>query len=279
MAVERQTDTDAAAAVRSSILPALLNPFGRFGLRLNNTLGAMAIFLARAVLQIFHWKQIPEIVNQVYFIGAKSASIVALVGFFTGMVLGLQLYYVMNKFGAVGFLGTAVALSLIRELGPVLTAIMITARAGSAMTAEIGIQRISEQIDALYTMRVDALGYLISPRIAAALISFPILTALFDLIGILGGYLSGVVLMGANPGSYAYRVDASVEWLDVRGGFIKSIVFAVLVITICCFQGYFTHMRTDSYGSKSVSLSTTSAVVISCVTILVSDYVVTSFLL
>ena len=263
----------------ATILPAILNPLGRFGIQLNNTLGAMAIFFVRAVIQIFHYKQIPEIINQVYFIGAKSASIVALVGFFTGMVLGLQLHYVMNKFGAVGFLGTAVALSLIRELGPVLTAIMITARAGSAMTAEIGIQRISEQLDALTTMRIDALGYLISPRIAAALISFPILTAVFDLIGILGGYLSGVVLMGANPGSYAFRVDASVDWIDVRGGFIKSLVFAVLVITICCFQGYFTHMRRDSYVSKSVSLSTTSAVVISCVMILVSDYVVTSFLL
>ncbi len=191
MHAERQPDTAPATPERrrGPILPAILNPFGRFGIRLNNTLGAMAIFLGRAVVQIFHYKQIPEIINQVYFIGAKSASIVALVGFFTGMVLGLQLYYVMNKFGAVGFLGTAVALSLIRELGPVLTAIMITARAGSAMTAEIGIQRISEQIDALTTMRIDALGYLISPRIAAALISFPILTAVFDLIGILGGYL------------------------------------------------------------------------------------------
>ena len=282
MAVDQLPDNEAVPASpagRGSIPAAILNPFGRFGIRLNNTLGAMAIFLCRAFIQIFHYKQIPEIINQVYFIGAKSASIVALVGFFTGMVLGLQLYYVMNKFGAVGFLGTAVSLSLIRELGPVLTAIMITARAGSAMTAEIGIQRISEQIDALTTMRIDPLGYLISPRIAAALVSFPILTAIFDLIGILGGYLSGVVLMGANSGAYTYRIDASVEWLDVRGGFIKSIVFAVLVITICCFQGYFTHLRRDSYGSKSVSLSTTSAVVLSCVMILVSDYVVTSFLL
>jgi phospholipid/cholesterol/gamma-HCH transport system permease protein len=269
----------AASNERKPILAAILDPFGRLGIQLNNTLGAMAIFLVRACIQIFNYKQIPEIINQIYFIGAKSASIVALVGFFTGMVLGLQLYYVMNKFGAVGFLGTAVSLSLIRELGPVLTAIMITARAGSAMTAEIGIQRISEQIDALTTMRIDPLGYLISPRIAAALVSFPILTAFFDLIGILGGYLSGVILMGANAGAYTYRVDASVEWLDVRGGFIKSIVFAVLVITICCFQGYFTHLRTDSHGSKSVSLSTTSAVVLSCVMILVSDYVVTSFLL
>jgi phospholipid/cholesterol/gamma-HCH transport system permease protein len=282
MAVDQLSESEPikpGAKEQAALWPAVLNPFGRFGIELNNTLGAMAVFLVRASIQIFRFKQVPEIVHQVYFIGAKSAGIVALVGFFTGMVLGLQLYYVMNKFGAVGFLGTAVSLSLIRELGPVLTAIMITARAGSAMTAEIGIQRISEQIDALITMRIDPLGYLISPRIAAALISFPILTAFFDLIGILGGYLSGVILMGANSGAYTYRVDASVEWLDVRGGFIKSIVFAVLVITICCFQGYFTHMRRDSYGSKSVSLSTTSAVVLSCVMILVADYVVTSFLL
>jgi phospholipid/cholesterol/gamma-HCH transport system permease protein len=269
----------AAAKEKRSIVAILFNPFGGFAIRLNNDLGAMAIFFARAFALIFHPKQFVEIINQIYFIGARSASIVMLVGFFTGMVLGLQLYYVMNKFGAVGFLGTAVALSLIRELGPVLCAIMITARAGSAMTAEIGIQRISEQIDALTTMRIDPIGYLISPRIAAAIISFPILTALFDLVGIFGGYVSGVVLLGGDSGAYLYRMDASVDWVDVRGGFIKSIVFAILVITLCCFQGYFTHMRRDSFGAKSVSLSTTSAVVLSCVMILVSDYVVTSFLL
>jgi phospholipid/cholesterol/gamma-HCH transport system permease protein len=269
----------AAAKEKRSIVATLFNPFGGFAIRLNNDLGAMAIFFARAFALIFHPKQFVEIINQIYFIGARSASIVMLVGFFTGMVLGLQLYYVMNKFGAVGFLGTAVALSLIRELGPVLCAIMITARAGSAMTAEIGIQRISEQIDALTTMRIDPIGYLISPRIAAAIISFPILTALFDLVGIFGGYVSGVVLLGGDSGAYLYRMDASVDWVDVRGGFIKSMVFAILVITLCCFQGYFTHMRRDSFGAKSVSLSTTSAVVLSCVMILVSDYVVTSFLL
>ncbi|UCF93528.1 MAG: ABC transporter permease, partial [Desulfobacterales bacterium] len=194
-------------------------------------------------------------------------------------VLGLQLYHTLIQFGSVGALGTAVALSLIRELGPVLTAIMITARAGSSMTAEIGIQRISEQIDALSTMRIDPLGYLVSPRIAAAVISFPILTAFFDLIGIMGGYISGVLLLGVNSGAYNHRVVTSVEMDDITGGFVKSLVFAVLVSTICCFQGYFTHMRTDSYGAKSVSLSTTSAVVLSCVMILIADYVVTSLIL
>ena len=257
----------------------IFHPFGARAIRINGNLGAMAIFLFRSFFMIFHYKQIRAIVQQIYFIGAKSAQIVMLVGFFTGMVLGLQLYHVLVKFGSVGVLGTAVGLSLIREMGPVLTAIMITARAGSAMTAEIGIQRISEQIDALSTMRIDPLGYLISPRVAAAIISFPILTTFFDLIGILGGWISGCVLLGVNSGAYFYRVVSSTELSDITGGLVKSLVFGILVITICCFQGFYTHMRTDSYGARSVSLSTTSAVVISCVMILISDYVVTSFIL
>jgi len=175
---------------------------GRKAVDLVNHLGAAAIFLAKAFLMIFRARQIPGIIQQVYYIGARSVTIILLVGFFTGMVLGLQSYHALVKFGAEGALGTLVALSLIRELGPVLTAIMITARAGSAMTAEIGIQRISEQIDALDTMRIDPLRFLISPRIAASIISFPLLTALFDLIGILGGFLSGCVLLGVNAGTY-----------------------------------------------------------------------------
>jgi phospholipid/cholesterol/gamma-HCH transport system permease protein len=244
-----------------------------------NDMGAGAIFLVLAVLMVFHPKQIPKIVQQVYYIGARSTTIVMLVALFTGMVLGLQSYHALVKFGAQGSLGTLVALSLVRELGPVLTAIMITARAGSAITAEIGIQRISEQIDALDTMRIDPLRYLISPRIIAAIISFPLLTAFFDLTGIIGGYLSGVVLLGVNAGTYFYRVQTSVEMKDVTDGFIKALVFAVIVSTVCCYQGYFAHVRTDSHGAKAVGLSTTSAVVLSCVLILVADYVVTSLLI
>lgn len=262
-----------------SLLSTIFDPAGRGALGLVNNLGASAIFFLKSFLMIFRSRQPGMIVQQIYFIGAKSWGIVALVGFFTGMVLGLQLYYVLVDFGSEGVLGTAVSLSLIRELGPVLTAIMITARAGSSMTAEIGIQRISEQIDALETMRIDSLGYLISPRIAASIISFPLLTALFDLIGIAGGYVSGVVLLGVNSGTYVHRVIADVEMVDVKGGFIKAIVFAVIVSTICGYQGYFTHMRKDSYGARSVSLSTTSAVVLSCVCILIADYIVTSFLM
>jgi len=232
-----------------------------------NSLGSMAIFFSLAFINIFRRKQIQEIINQIYYIGATSSLIVMLVGLFTGMVLGLQLFYTLVKFGSVGALGSAVSLSLIRELGPVLTAIMITARAGSGMTAEIGILRISEQIDALYTMRINPVRYLVSPRIAASIISFPLLTAFFDIVGILGGYVTGVLLLGTNVGTYFYRVQSSLDMVDVRGGFIKSIVFAVIVSCICCFQGYFCHMRTDGYGSKSVGLATISAVVLSCIMI------------
>ncbi|MHB8909088.1 MAG: MlaE family ABC transporter permease [Syntrophales bacterium] len=260
----------------------LTGPFaaiGRAVISWVDNLGASAIFLLLAFLRVLRSKQLIKIVQQVYYIGARSSLIIILVSFFTGMVLGLQSYHALVKFGAQGALGTLVALTLVRELGPVLTAIMITARAGSAITAEIGIQRISEQIDALDTMRIDPLRYLITPRITASIISFPLLTALFDLVGIIGGYVSGVLLLGANASTYVYRVQTSMDMKDVTDGLIKGVVFAVIVSTVCCYQGYFTHMRTDSHGAKAVGLSTTSAVVLSCVLILVSDYVVTSLLI
>jgi len=260
----------------------LLSPFSVIGgavIRWINNLGAAFIFLVLGTIKVFHPRQLMKIVQQIYYIGARSTTIIMLVGLFTGMVLGLQSYYALIKFGAQGALGTLVSLSLIRELGPVLTAIMITARAGSAMTAEIGIQRISEQISALDTMRIDPLRYLISPRIVASIISFPLLTALFDLIGILGGYISGVILLGVNGAMYMDRVNSSVAMSDVRDGFIKAMVFAVLVTIVCSFEGYFAHMRKDSHGAKAVGLATTSAVVVSCVLVLISDYVVTSLLI
>jgi phospholipid/cholesterol/gamma-HCH transport system permease protein len=260
----------------------LINLFtlaGQVTLRVLGNLGAIAVFFFLAFVNIFRRKQFRELLNQMYYIGASSSLIVILVGLFTGMVLGLQLFYTLVKFGSAGALGSAISLTLVREMGPVLTAIMIAARAGSGMAAEIGILRISEQIDALYTMGVNPVRYLISPRIAASIISFPLLTAFFDLIGIIGGYLTGVLLLGTNGGTYFYRVQSSLNIVDVRGGFIKALVFGAIVSCICCFQGYFCHMRTDGYGSKAVGLATVSAVVLSCVMILISDYVVTSFLM
>jgi len=244
-----------------------------------NVLGTATVFLFMALWKTFRSKQLSKVIQQIYYIGARSITIIILVSLFTGMVLGLQSYHALIKFGAVGGLGALVSLSLIRELGPVLTAIMITARAGSAITAEIGIQRISEQVDALHTMRIDPFRYLISPRITAAIISFPLLTAVFDFIGIIGGYVSGVALLGLNAGVYSHSIQSNVDMKDLTDGLIKAIVFAVIVATVCCYQGYYVHMRSDSHGAKAVGLATTSAVVTSCVLILVSDYVVTSLLL
>jgi len=254
--------------------------FGAGFLTILHELGRLGFFFIRGTLNIFYLPfQYAKLLEQTYFIGAKSILVILLTGAFTGMVLGFQGYYTLVKFGSEGVLGTMVALTLIRELGPVLSAIMVTGRAGSAIAAEIGIMRISEQIDALETMDIDPIRFLFSPRLAAGLISFPLLTAIFDTIGIFGGYLTGCILLGISPGIYFYRTESSVQMVDITGGFIKSLVFGAVVITICCYQGYYTHLRKEGFGAKGVSFSTTSAVVISSVLILATDYVLTSFLM
>lgn len=258
----------------------ILAGIGRFSLDRINRLGEMFLFLAEGIRQIFTASKLwPKVVNQIYMIGTKSVFVILLIGLFTGMVLGLQGYYVLIKFGSVGFLGAAVSLTLIRELGPVLTAIMLTGRAGSSMAAEIGVMRITDQIDALEVMDIPAMGYLVAPRFAASLISFPLLTAFFDVMGIIGGYLTGVVLLGISEGVYFARIDSSVTMTDIAEGFIKSGIFALLVTMVCCFQGYNAHRRRDGMGPEAVANATTSAVVISRVLILVADYVVTSSML
>ena len=138
-------------------------------------------------------------------------------------------------------LGSAVSLSLIRELGPVLTAIMLAGRAGSSMAAEIGVMRISDQIDALDVMDINSMAYLVSPRLVASLLAFPLLTAIFDVIGIIGGYLTGVLMLHINERRYLYRIASSVTMNDVAGGFIKSLVFGLLVATVCCHQLHHPH--------------------------------------
>jgi phospholipid/cholesterol/gamma-HCH transport system permease protein len=220
-----------------------------------------------------------KLTYQLYVIGHRTLFVIILIGLFCGMVLGLQGYYQLVKFGSEGLLGAAVALSLIRELGPVLTAIMITGRAGSSMAAEIGVMRISEQIDALDMMDVNPVGYLVTPRLYASLIVFPLLTAVFDVVGIFGGYLSGVMLLRINEGTYFYRIESSVVMADISGAFLKTLVFALLVTAVCCRQGYLAHRRKDGMGPEAVGNAATSAVVISCVLILIADYVLTSFLL
>lgn len=243
-------------------------------------MGSLAIFLGSGFVQIFTSPRIfVRSFRQIYVIGFQSLFLIVLISLFCGMVLGLQGYYTLIKFGSVGFLGSVVSLSLIRELGPVLTAIMLTGRAGSSMTAEIGVMRISDQIDALDVMDINSVSYLVSPRLVASIISFPLLTAVFDVVGIIGGYLTGVALLDMNQGAYFYRISSSVTMTDIGCGFLKALVFGILVTAVCCHQGYFANTRKDSVGPEAVGNATTSAVVIACVLILATDYVLTSLFL
>ena len=243
-------------------------------------LGDMACFLADGFRQAFRTRRLlGKVLRQVYVIGANSMFVILLIGLFTGLVLGLQAFYAMSMFGAQGMLGSLLSLTLIREMAPVLTAVMVTARAGSAMTAEIGVMRISDQIDALEVMDINPIGYLVTPRLLASLITFPLLTSIFTVIGIFGGYLSACVLLPLNEGRYFSGIESSVTMDDIQGCFLKAAVFAIIVILVCCYQGYNAHLRKDGKGAEAVGNATTSAVVMSCVLILVADYVLTSFLL
>jgi phospholipid/cholesterol/gamma-HCH transport system permease protein len=199
--------------------------------------------------------------------------VIILTGSFTGMVLALQLFYILRKFGSEALLGPGIALSLLRELGPVLSALMITGRAGSALTAEIGMMRITEQIDALTAMALNPMRYLIVPNIVAAIIAFPLLVAIFDLIGIFGGYLVGVKILGISSGTYFSLMEDYVVMEDITVGLYKSLSFGLIVSWICCYKGFYT-----GYGAEGVSKSTTEAVVLCSIVILIWDYFLGSVL-
>ncbi|MCD4720283.1 MAG: ABC transporter permease [Desulfobacula sp.] len=255
-----------------------IEKLGKIILKLLESLGRIILFFLRGVVNLFVPPfQFTKIVDHTWFIGAKSIFVIVLTGLFTGMVLGLQGYYSLIEFGSEAALGSAVALTLIRELGPVFTAIMITARAGSAMAAEIGVMRISEQIDALKTMHINPVRFIFTPRLIAAVISFPLLTALFNVVGIFGGFVSASIMLDINPYVYMDTVIRSVQMQDITGGFYKAAAFAVLSTTICCSRGYYTHL-TSGFGARGVSLSTTNAVVQSCIFVFISDYIITFFL-
>ncbi len=244
-------------------------------------IGRMGIFLGICFVNILKppYKLHP-IIKQVHFIGARSMFVIVVTGAFTGMVLGLQGYYTLSRFGSEDLLGSAVALGLIRELGPVLTALMVIGRAGSAICAEIGIMRSTEQIDTLECMAIDPYRFLVVPKIVAGIISLPLLTFIFDVVGILGGYLIGVALLGVSHGAYFNGMYESVLWNDVEMGIVKSFVFGLLLVWISAAKGFFLHLeRKGAFGPEGVSRITTDAVVLASVTILVWDYLISAIML
>jgi phospholipid/cholesterol/gamma-HCH transport system permease protein len=215
------------------------------------------------------------IVRQMYFVGARSLTLIVVSGVTIGMVLGLQFYNILERFGSVDLLGAGVALSVIRELGPVMTALMVVGRAGSSITAELGIMRITEQVDAMECMAISPNKFLIAPKVMAGLLSVPLLTMVFDFVALYGGYFVGVVMFDVAAGSYMNGMIDAVEWSDVRLGLIKSLIFGVLVTLICCARGFYMHLtKAGSQGAEGVSSATTDAVVLSSIAVLFSDFLI-----
>ena len=234
--------------------------------------GGMALMLFQAIM----WMFIPplkvrNIFKQMEFVGVKSLFVVVLTGAFTGAVMALQSYNALKRFGAESLVGPTVALSMARELGPVLTGLMVTGRAGSAMATELGTMRVTEQIDALYTMAVNPVKYLVSPRILAGVLMLPVLAIVTDFIGVVGGYVVGVKMLGINSGVYIGRTVDFVKPHDIFDGLIKAAVFGLILSLVACYHGFNT-----AGGAAGVGDSATKSVVLGCVLILMSDYFLTS---
>lgn len=235
-------------------------------------LGLTGVFLGRTLFcSVSPPLKFGRVLKQIWFIGWKSMPVICLTGAFTGMVLALQGHPTLKRVGSEAFLGPLVALSLIRELGPVLSALMVTGRAGSSIAAEIGIMRINDQIDALELMGLNPLRYLVVPNLLASLVTLPLVAAIFDVIGIFGGYLVGVRLLGLNVSTYFGEMNNYVELKDIMGGIYKSMSFGLVIAWVCCYKGYYSR-----FGAEGVSAATTQAVVNTSVLILVWDYFVTS---
>ncbi|MET0790724.1 MAG: ABC transporter permease [Polyangiaceae bacterium] len=215
-----------------------------------------------------------QLLNAMDFIGVQSLFIVALTGVFSGMVLALQTTHSLRDFGAEGIVGLIVATSLTREIAPVFTALMVAARAGSAMAAELGNMRVTEQIDALVTMAVSPVQYLLSPRLLAAVLMVPLLCIVYTCVGMAGAWLVAVQWLGVDPGIFINNIEKHLLPSDLFMGLIKSAVFGFLISAISCTRGYFA-----SGGARGVGDATTRAVVHSAVSILVANYLLTSLLM
>lgn len=214
-----------------------------------------------------------NIFKQMEFVGVKSIFVVVLTGTFTGMVMALQGYHGFRMFSAESLVGSTVALGMTRELGPVLTSLMVTARAGSAMAAELGTMRVTEQIDALYVMAANPVKHLIVPRVIAGILMVPMLTVVSDFMGILGGYFVGVQILGINSGIYINNMTRLVDLDDIYNGLVKAACFGLILSLIGCYKGFNTYG-----GAEGVGRATTEAVVLASIAILISDYFLTAIM-
>jgi phospholipid/cholesterol/gamma-HCH transport system permease protein len=236
------------------------------------SIGAVSIFLGRTLAQIPGSLLRPRlIVHQIYNAGARSLIIIMLCGLFVGMVLGLQGFDLLQRFGSEDALGVAAALGLLKELGPVVGALLFAGRAGTALTSEIGLMKATDQLTAMRMMAVDPMRFVVAPRFLGGLIALPLLVAVFNVVGLFGAQLIGVQLMGVDPGAFWSQMQGAVELDDVTEGVVKSIVFGAACSLIAVYQGY--HAAPTAEG---VGLATTRTVVNSSVLTLLLDYILTA---
>jgi phospholipid/cholesterol/gamma-HCH transport system permease protein len=252
----------------------LFDIIGFWVLRFLEESGKVMLLFLKTLAFIFRPPfDIRNLLKQVEYVGIKSIPVVLITGGFTGMVLALQSYTGFKRFNAEAFVATVVALSMTRELGPVLCGLMVSGRVGSAMAAELGTMQVTEQIDALYTLAINPVKYLVVPRFLASLIVMPILTTFADILGIIGGYLVSVMLLKSNPTVYIRRTYDYLDLEDVYVGLLKACIFGMIIAIIGCYQG----MNTRG-GAEGVGKATTSAVVISSLLILIANYFTTALL-
>jgi len=245
----------------------MISFFSRLG-RASIFFYSMLIFFPQSIMRF------GLVIQQVYSVGVRTLLIIVVSGLFVGMVLALQLYYTLATFGAADTLGMVVALSLVRELGPVIAALLFAGRAGSALTAEIGLMKATEQLSGLEMMAVDPIERIATPRFLAGIISLPLLVAIFSAIGVLGGYLVGVDLLGVDAGAFWSQMQAKVDFFnDIMNGVIKSFVFGIVITWIALFEGY------DCIPtSEGVSKATTRTVVNASLAVLALVFVLTALM-
>ena len=252
----------------------VIDAIGTFALHICDRLGAFSLFFLKFIRTVLTTKpKVGKLFEQMSRIGVDSFSITVLTGTFTGMVFALQTYIGFQRVGGEQFIGAVVALGLVRELGPVLTGLMVTGRACSAIAAELGTMRITEQIDALRTLRIDTFQYLIVPRILAGTLMLPALAAFAMAFGIMGGYVVCVHVLQLSPEDYSSSIRTYVEFADIRGGLIKACFFGLILAWVGSYKGYNTRG-----GARGVGISTTQSVVLSSVMILISNYFLTKML-
>jgi phospholipid/cholesterol/gamma-HCH transport system permease protein len=253
----------------------LLQQLGRVTLDALQKLGRATLFIAHVLGGVVELLLRPRLlINQLYSVGVLSILIISVSGLFVGMVLGLQGYNVLSDFGAEQTLGVMVAASLVRELGPVVTALLFSGRAGSALTAEIGLMKATEQLSGMEMMAVDPLRRIVAPRFFAGILSMPLLASMFSAVGVMGGYFVGVGLLGVDDGAFWSQMGAQIDFYDdVVNGAIKSVVFGVIVTWIALYEGY------DAIPtSEGVSRATTRSVVYSAFAVLGWDFVLTALM-